>query len=69
MADGTQNDRGDKNTGVALTIAGILIVALVVGFMFMDSWNPRNDMNDLSPAAGDIRDDGGVPPAPRAPAQ
>lgn len=72
MADEqNRHNRDETHTGIFLTVAGIFIVALVLGFVFMDSRSPYNDdMNTLAPAAGNWSDNNNaVPPAPAVPAQ
>lgn len=68
MVDQIQQNNRDADNRAALTIAGILIAALIVGFLFMSDWYGTNDVRDISPAAGNIARDNmngnTTPPAP-----
>jgi hypothetical protein len=63
MANGIQNDRRDANNRTFLTIAGIVVVALILGVMFLGDWNRPNGMNNISPTAGNVTNSNTASPA------
>ena len=57
MTNENYDNREEGKTRTSLVIAGIVIVALAIGFMFMD--NPADDyrLSDVAPLAGDPAND------------
>ena len=59
-----------RSTREFLTIAGILVLIFILGFMVIESWYTPNSITSIYPSAGSSLTSDRVPPAqPTVPAQ